>query len=187
MTATEFVGEFPIAYLDYKETTPSRSARGSETFSPLIPMNARDSGIPAVFFVVTVRNPGAKPVQASVAMSLQNFVGWDGFSSIERAERTRGDGGNSDGVVRDGERVSVVMENSVLAKADRGLRDPGDHVSGIRGPRPRGSGTTALTCRADPDDWTVGSTGESLELCRASRGARTSAQEPRSPEYDRTI
>jgi uncharacterized protein (DUF608 family) len=66
-----FTGEYPIARIDFAEPSfPGVVAL--EAWNPLIPLNADDSGIPAGFFQVTVRNPEAFPITYTVAGSLKN-------------------------------------------------------------------------------------------------------------------
>jgi non-lysosomal glucosylceramidase len=79
----EFVGEYPIAELKFvdKQLPVQVSLRA---FSPHIPMNAKDSAIPAAVFEFTVRNTSAEEVQVSLLSTLQNAAGYDGISAINR-------------------------------------------------------------------------------------------------------
>ncbi|NOZ27241.1 MAG: hypothetical protein GXP39_04195 [Chloroflexi bacterium] len=71
---TEFIGEYPIAELRYHD--PALPLEVSmEAFSPFIPLNAKDSGLPAILFHITVTNPTDEVMLASVAATLQNAVG----------------------------------------------------------------------------------------------------------------
>jgi len=79
--AVEFIGEYPIAELAYHDPTLPLRVR-MEAFSPFIPLESKDSGLPAIVFNVTVTNPTALGWQASVAATLQNAVGWDGVTPI---------------------------------------------------------------------------------------------------------
>jgi non-lysosomal glucosylceramidase len=50
-----------------------------EAFTPFIPLNADDSGIPGVVLRYKVKNPTNKKVDVSVVGSLANVVGFDGY------------------------------------------------------------------------------------------------------------
>ena len=68
-----FRGEYPIAKIEYKNAAiPVRT--NLEVFSPFIPLNAEDSGKPAVIFNFTLKNTSDSPVTASLAGGLQNAV-----------------------------------------------------------------------------------------------------------------
>ena len=68
---TVFNGEFPIARIAYHDTVFPCPVRLT-AFNPFIPLNARDSGIPAAFFEFEVRNPLRTPVDCTVAGVLGN-------------------------------------------------------------------------------------------------------------------
>ena len=115
--ATEFIGEFPIAELRYKDSAlPVRVEM--EAFSPFIPMNSRDSGIPGVFFIFKVKNPGRQEVSVSLAASLQNAVNYDGRSAI-KGVRFNGYGGNVNTVVEGRGLTMIQMSNPILSSDER--------------------------------------------------------------------
>jgi len=88
-----FVGEFPIAYLDYID--PALPVKVSMVaFSPFIPANAKDSALPMIFFSFTVRNVSDASVNVSLAGTLQNAVGYDGKAGYEGVS-WEGYGGNA--------------------------------------------------------------------------------------------
>ncbi len=68
-----FRGEYPIAQLEY--TNASLPVHISlEAFSPFIPLDADDSGLPASVFHFTLKNGSTASVEASLIGSLQNAV-----------------------------------------------------------------------------------------------------------------
>ena len=70
----EFCGEFPIAYHKFlDDALPVRVSM--ESFAPFIPLNEKDSALPAVLFFITVENPGNEAVEVTLVGSLQNSVG----------------------------------------------------------------------------------------------------------------
>ncbi len=53
-----------------------------EAFNPLVPAEPDDSGIPVAVLRYVLTNPTGQPVDATVAGSLQNFIGADGSDPI---------------------------------------------------------------------------------------------------------
>jgi non-lysosomal glucosylceramidase len=81
----EFVGEYPVAEITYRD--PDLPVEVSlEAFSPMVPLNAKDSGLPAVLFRFTARNPGERELEVSLAATLQNAVGYGGVEPIAGVE-----------------------------------------------------------------------------------------------------
>lgn len=68
---SRFTAKFPFASLDF---TDSRfpGAVTLTAFNPFIPLNDKDSGLPAAFFEVTFSNPGAEELTYTAAFSLTN-------------------------------------------------------------------------------------------------------------------
>ncbi len=130
--ATELTGEYPIAELTYQdEALPVRVSL--EAFSPFIPLNSQDSGLPAILFNFTVTNPTDKTVLASLAASLQNIAGWDGAAPIDGV-RSFVYGGNSNSLARLGDLTALHMSTTRLPENDPGF------------------GTLALAALAPPAD-----------------------------------
>lgn len=72
-----FRGEYPIANYDFQD--PALPVKVSmETFSPFVPMNARDSAIPCAVYALTAENTSTTPVEVSFLASQQNAVGFTG-------------------------------------------------------------------------------------------------------------
>lgn len=83
--ATAFVGEYPLAQVHYlDEEVPVEVTL--EAHSPFIPLNAKDSGLPAVIFTFTVKNTSQQMLDVSLLATLQNGVGWDGLAPIVGVE-----------------------------------------------------------------------------------------------------
>lgn len=66
-----FRGEFPFASLNFKGSKFPGKVR-MNAFNPFIPLNDRDSGIPAAFFEIEVKNTTDKTLKYSVAGTLTN-------------------------------------------------------------------------------------------------------------------
>ncbi|WP_343247060.1 GH116 family glycosyl-hydrolase [Diplocloster hominis] len=54
-----------------------------EAFTPFIPLNADDSGIPGAYIRYQVSNPTSRPVTVSVAGSLNNAVGFEDYDMFD--------------------------------------------------------------------------------------------------------
>src|SRR5262249_40375904 len=74
LASATFTGEFPLARIDF--TDPALPVRVSlEAFSPFIPHEADDSGLPVAILRYRVSNPGASPAKVSIAWSIDNPAG----------------------------------------------------------------------------------------------------------------
>ncbi len=82
-----FRGEYPIARLTYKRADfPVEVAM--EAFSPFVPLNTKDSGLPATVFNITLRNTASEPADVSVLGWLENAVCCHSTEYLlDRAER----------------------------------------------------------------------------------------------------
>jgi uncharacterized protein (DUF608 family) len=69
-----FAGEYPVGIVEYRD--PASPVRVTlEAFSPFIPLDADDSGLPATIMRYTVHNDGKEAVQVSLGGWLENAVG----------------------------------------------------------------------------------------------------------------
>src|SRR5918995_3094360 len=116
VATTEFTGEYPIAEVRYLDDALPLDVT-MEAFSPFIPLDADDSGLPAMVFNLTVSNPTEQRMQASLAASLQNAVGWDGVAPIFDTRCLRY-GGNTNGLVRTASATAITMGSARLAEDD---------------------------------------------------------------------
>lgn len=82
VSGIEFSGEYPFAWVRYLEDELPVDIE-LEAFSPFIPLNTKDSGLPAVLFRFTMRNRTDKPVETSLLAAAPNLAGWDGYGAIE--------------------------------------------------------------------------------------------------------
>ncbi len=75
MAECSFTGYFPFCRIDFAdEASPVKVS--TEAWSPFIPLNDEDSSLPVAIFDVTLTNTTDKAVEATVALGLQNIVGW---------------------------------------------------------------------------------------------------------------
>lgn len=71
-------GEYPFVWVDFEDGDLPLAVQ-LEAYTPLIPLNADDSGIPAAIIRYKVSNPTNSPVDVSVVGTLANAVGFQGY------------------------------------------------------------------------------------------------------------
>lgn len=81
----EFTGQYPLAEVRYHDPELPVAVT-LEAYSPFIPHDAKNSGLPIVVFEFELKNPGASRLDASILASFQNYIGWDGQSEIRGVE-----------------------------------------------------------------------------------------------------
>jgi non-lysosomal glucosylceramidase len=74
LDSATFTGEFPLASIEFQDRSlPVRVSL--EAFSPFIPHEADESGLPVAVLRYRVFNPGRQTVEASIAFSIDNPTG----------------------------------------------------------------------------------------------------------------
>jgi uncharacterized protein (DUF608 family) len=68
--------EFPFTRLTYHYKRALPVSVDMEAFSPFIPLDAKNSGLPLAFFTFTVRNNTNKKVAVSIVYMMRNFAGY---------------------------------------------------------------------------------------------------------------
>lgn len=81
MAKCAFTGYFPFCRVDLADEAdtlrPNVPVRiSTEAWSPFIPLNDEDSSLPVAIFDITLTNVTDQPVHATVALGLQNILGW---------------------------------------------------------------------------------------------------------------
>ncbi|GAA1489682.1 GH116 family glycosyl-hydrolase [Brachybacterium sacelli] len=145
---TSFRSTYPFAEIDYDLDGPLDV--NLQAFTPLVPLDAERSSLPAALFTVTVTNTATEAVAASLGAAMQNPVGHDGITAPQGV-CAPGYGGNTNRVRRDHGWTSLLMENSGLDPVAPGA---GQAVLTCDAPT-----ATALPQWADP--------GEFIEYLRA--------------------
>ena len=111
-----FIGEYPVAGIQY--SIPELPIHISlQAYSPFVPLDPDDSGLPAIVFHFKIANPTKERVEASILMSQQNAVGWDGLTEIDGSHHPDY-GGNRNRSIRQNGLTAVEMTN---------LHLPNDH------------------------------------------------------------
>ena len=79
-----FKAAYPLCSAEFEDASVPLKVR-LEAFNPLIPHDTEKSGLPVAIFRFVLENPTDKIVEASIAGSLQNFIGNDG---VEKKKST---------------------------------------------------------------------------------------------------
>ncbi len=113
---TRFRGTYPFAEIEFDDEELPVSVR-LEAFTPLLPLDPEESGIPAALFTFTVSNTGDEALHGWLGGAIQNAVGGDGVVE-PRGNTHPGYGGNVNRVVRESGWTSILCENQALAHDD---------------------------------------------------------------------
>jgi len=68
-----FIGEYPMGFVEYRDRSLPVEV-SLEAFSPYIPLNADDSGMPATIMRFKIKNTGAEKVDLDIAGYLENAI-----------------------------------------------------------------------------------------------------------------
>jgi non-lysosomal glucosylceramidase len=110
----EFAGEYPIGLVRYAaEDWPIKVEL--EAFSPFIPLNAKDSALPATIFNITLENTSSKAIQTGILAWLENPVCFDSAPSIHAFRRSR--------ILAEGGRTMIV-HTAEKAPPPKGVEEP---------------------------------------------------------------
>jgi non-lysosomal glucosylceramidase len=85
-------GEYPFCWVDLKDPEMPITVN-LEAYTPLIPHEPEDSGIPCAVLTYTIKNICSEPVEVTVVGSLTNLVGYTGVDQFG-ALKPEGLGGN---------------------------------------------------------------------------------------------
>ncbi|MGH9444287.1 MAG: GH116 family glycosyl-hydrolase, partial [Terriglobia bacterium] len=82
LASCTFTGEFPLARVDFED--PELPVKVSlEAFTPFIPLEPDDSGLPVAVLRYRVSNPRASRAQAAIAFSIDNPVGKERSEGVD--------------------------------------------------------------------------------------------------------
>ncbi len=113
---TTFQALYPIARVGYLDDDLPVEIE-LEAWNPLVPTDEEESGLPAAMFRFSLSNHGDEDVYGCVAASVQNAVGWDGYSEIAE-NRSPLYGGNVNKMKLLDGAAAILMENPSLADND---------------------------------------------------------------------
>jgi len=93
LASSSLYGEYPVARIDFED--PDLPVRASlEAYTPLVPLDPRNSGIPAAVLTYRLTNASDRPVDVTVAGSLINPIGGVGYDRFGNLDASRA-GGNA--------------------------------------------------------------------------------------------
>lgn len=75
---SKMVGRQPFVYVDLEDSQVPVKVR-MEAFTPFIPLDADNSGIPTAIIRYHVSNPTTNPIEVSIVGTLANVVGFNGY------------------------------------------------------------------------------------------------------------
>ena len=108
-----FTGEYPLAHIDFLDSSLPVSV-SLNAFSPFIPHEPDDSGLPVAILRYRVRNPGNSAAQVSIVFSLDN--------PVRRKENSRGSGKQEDTrrnrYKAEGSLTGILLDNPGLPAED---------------------------------------------------------------------
>jgi uncharacterized protein (DUF608 family) len=76
-----FGGSYPIAEIDFDDPALPVDVR-LEAFNPFVPLDTNASSLPVAIFRYTLRNRTKNPVDAALAFSMLNAIGYDGKAAL---------------------------------------------------------------------------------------------------------
>ncbi|MCD7736896.1 MAG: non-lysosomal glucosylceramidase [Lachnospiraceae bacterium] len=97
---SKMVGKQPFVYVDLEDSKVPVTVQ-MEAYTPFIPLNADDSGIPAAIIKYRVKNPTDKPIDVAVCGTMANVVGFDGydvFNNVKLVDEVKNEYRESEGL-----------------------------------------------------------------------------------------
>jgi len=82
--STEFIGEFPIAMIRFDDAK-FPGIITETAFNPFIPLNDKDSTIPAAFFSFEITNTTTEPIMYTVSLMVKNLTPPGKYTEVEKA------------------------------------------------------------------------------------------------------
>ena len=114
LAAARFIGEYPLARIEFDDPgLPVHIAL--EAFSPFIPHEEDESGLPVAILRYRVKNGGPRPVSVSIAWSIENPV-------MPEQNAARFDATRSNEFRTEGPLAGLFMSNPAMAADDADAR-----------------------------------------------------------------
>ena len=133
---TRMQGWFPRATIDYSDPDLPVTVR-LNAFSPLIPHNAKDSGLPVACLNYVVTNTSDRAVKTTIALAWPNLIGWGGDGDVAYKDLS-GDSQYSTTVGA----LAGLRYSSTKSYSNRQENTIGNDFVGVR----QEPGTTVSTC-----------------------------------------
>ncbi len=81
LESARFLGAYPLATIEFSDAGLPLRIR-LEAFTPFVPLEVDDSALPCAILRYHLRNTASQPVEAAIAFSLLNPVGYDGIAKF---------------------------------------------------------------------------------------------------------
>ncbi len=114
LASARFTGEYPLALVEFTDDALPVSV-SLQAFSPFIPHEPEESGLPATVLRYRVRNPGLSTAEVSIAFSIDNPVK---VSVDHGGAAQRHDDSRANEIRRTTRLAGLVMSNPALANGD---------------------------------------------------------------------
>ena len=140
-SAVRFCGEYPIGTVEYRDRDIPVAVT-LEAFSPFIPLNADDSGLPATVMQFTLKNTSGQPAEVTLAGWLENAAGLNHGAVLGAARRNR---------VLKGPGMTMCLGDLMAPPGERIEEQPdfGSMGLAVLGDGDGLLGTAVLSCNAD--------------------------------------
>ncbi|HEV2126688.1 MAG TPA: GH116 family glycosyl hydrolase, partial [Chloroflexota bacterium] len=118
-------GEYPFAQITFEDDSLPLEVR-LEAYNPMVPLDAEASGLPVAIFRWHLRNPEDRPVEATIAFSVCNAVGYDGIATFGNHPTHANFGGNLNTWREEGQLRGLSMAQVPRDTADAAMHLPGE-------------------------------------------------------------
>ncbi len=115
LESATFTGEYPLAHIDFEDHTLPVKVQ-LDAFSPFIPHEPDDSGLPVAILRYAVTNPGSAPARVGIAFSIENPIRMK--DDTGGAAQQKSDEGRRNAYRSEGGIAGLVMSNPALAADD---------------------------------------------------------------------
>ncbi|MGD0911333.1 MAG: GH116 family glycosyl-hydrolase [Terracidiphilus sp.] len=115
LESATFTGEYPLAHIEFEDRSLPVNVT-LDAFSPFIPHEPDDSGLPVCILRYTVTNPGHKAAAVSIAFSIENPVTTKREQDDDARQKL--DNGRRNDYRTEAGIAGLVMSNSALAADD---------------------------------------------------------------------
>eukprot|EP00794_Sanderia_malayensis_P007677 gene7677-8513_t len=113
----EVTAKFPTVQVNYTSNEVPVKIE-LEAFSPKIPLNSLDSGIPVIIYNFIVTNNTTTQAKVSLMGTLQNIIGWNCYDAITNEVDAKGYGGNINSLYSSAKLYGIDMSNPSVTSSN---------------------------------------------------------------------
>lgn len=85
MRSSRMTAQYPMAWVEFEDAALPVQVK-LEAYTPLIPLNIKDSSIPCAVFTYTVTNPSDQPVDVTIVGSMMNPIGGITYNKLHKPD-----------------------------------------------------------------------------------------------------